>query len=101
MGVQFLAVAIGGAVGSALRYGTSLGATRVLGTSFPYGTLLVNLVGCLLAGIVFGLAEDRAGFLADGPYSAPHWVPRWLYDFLYVHAGDRDPHSGRGVGYRA
>jgi fluoride exporter len=62
MGVQFLVVAIGGAIGSALRYGTSLGATRVLGTSFPYGTLLVNLAGCLLAGIVFGLMEDRAGF---------------------------------------
>jgi len=62
MGVQFFAVAIGGAIGSALRYGTSLGAARVLGTGFPYGTLLVNLVGCLLAGMVFGLAESRAGF---------------------------------------
>jgi fluoride exporter len=62
MGVQFLVVAIGGAIGSALRYGTSLGAARVIGTGFPYGTLLVNLAGCLLAGIVFGLMEDRAGF---------------------------------------
>lgn len=62
MGAQFLVVAIGGAIGSALRYGTSLGAARVLGTSFPYGTLLVNLAGCLLAGIVFGIMEDRAGF---------------------------------------
>ena len=58
---QFLAVAVGGAFGSALRYATSLGATRMLGTGFPFGTMLVNVVGCLLAGFIFGLAEQRVG----------------------------------------
>lgn len=60
MGLQVLAVAVGGAVGSALRYMTTLGAARLVGTSFPLGTLLVNVLGCLLAGFVFGLAEERA-----------------------------------------
>ena len=59
MGTQFLAVAIGGAVGSVLRFATSIGAVRLLGTGFPYGTLLVNIVGCLSAGFVFGFAEGR------------------------------------------
>jgi CrcB protein len=59
--IQFLAVALGGAVGCTLRYTTTLGATRILGTGFPFGTMIVNVVGCLLAGIVFGLAENRAG----------------------------------------
>jgi len=59
MGVQVLAVALGGAVGCVLRYATTLGATRVLGTTFPFGTLIVNLLGCLLAGLIFGIADNR------------------------------------------
>jgi CrcB protein len=59
--IQFLVVALGGAAGCTLRYATTLGATRLLGTGFPFGTMIVNLAGCLLAGLIFGLAEQRAG----------------------------------------
>ena len=59
MVVQMGAVALGGAVGCAARYASTLGAARLLGTSFPYGTLFVNVAGCLLAGLVFGLVEAR------------------------------------------
>ena len=59
--IQFLAVAAGGAIGCVLRYATSLGAARTLGAGFPFGTLLVNLIGCLLAGFVFGIAGKHAG----------------------------------------
>jgi len=62
MGIRLLVVALGGAVGCSLRYLSTLGATRIFGTEFPAGTLLVNVVGCLLAGILFGIAEERAGF---------------------------------------
>jgi CrcB protein len=62
MGINVLVVAIGGAVGCCLRYLATLGASRVVGTSFPAGTLLVNVVGCLLAGLLFGLAAERAAF---------------------------------------
>jgi fluoride exporter len=62
MGIQVLAVAVGGAVGCSLRYLATLGAAKVVGTGFPLGTLLVNIVGCLLAGLLFGLAEERAAF---------------------------------------
>ena len=44
-----LAVALGGAVGAPLRYGMGL-AVAPSGSGFPVGTLLVNLVGCLLLG---------------------------------------------------
>jgi CrcB protein len=60
MGIQVLAVALGGAVGSVLRYLTTLGTARLVGTGFPLGTFLVNVVGCLLAGFIFGLTEERA-----------------------------------------
>lgn len=60
MAVQILAVALGGAIGSVLRYATTLGMTRLAGAGFPFGTLLVNVAGCLLAGLIFGIAESRA-----------------------------------------
>ena len=63
MVTRFLAVALGGAVGCMLRDATTLGATRVLGSGFPYGTLFANLIGCLLAGLVFGIAAKHAGIL--------------------------------------
>ena len=57
---KMLLVAVGGALGSTARYLTSVVAGRVFGAAFPVGTLAVNLVGCLLIGIAFSLAEDRA-----------------------------------------
>ena len=52
-------VLIGGGVGSACRYAVSAAAGRLGGAGFPWGTLAVNLLGCLLIGFVVGLA-DRA-----------------------------------------
>ena len=49
-----LFVAAGGMVGAVLRYlGSSL-AVKVLGEGFAYGTLLVNVVGCLAIGVLAG-----------------------------------------------
>lgn len=62
MGIQLLAVAGGGAFGCCVRYLVGLGAVRLMGTGFPAGTLVVNVIGGLLAGLLFGLVEDRAGF---------------------------------------
>jgi CrcB protein len=41
-------IMFGGAVGTGLRYGVGQGLTRA--NDFPYGTMTVNLVGCLLIG---------------------------------------------------
>ena len=53
-------IAIAGALGSLARYGASGLAYRVFGERFPYGTLVVNVAGCLLLGLLmqFGLASD-------------------------------------------
>jgi fluoride exporter len=53
-------VAVGGGVGSLLRYLTSGLAARWLGLEFPYGTLIVNVTGSLLIGVVQALAEEAA-----------------------------------------
>jgi len=53
--MKLLAVMFGGALGASLRYFTTLAATRMLGKDFPYGTLLVNVSGSLLMGLLSGL----------------------------------------------
>ena len=51
-------VGLGGAIGSVLRYLTSVLAAHWLGEQFPYGTLIVNLVGSFAIGLVHQLASD-------------------------------------------
>ncbi len=52
-------VAIGGAIGSVLRYLIQIQSLQWLGDSFPYGTLLVNVVGSLLIGFLSFLFLER------------------------------------------
>jgi CrcB protein len=56
---QVLAIAAGGAVGSVLRFWMSTWVHSFAGRSFPYGTLTVNVVGCLAMGFLFVLFVDR------------------------------------------
>ena len=49
---RFLLVCLGGAVGTGARYLVALWAPRVLGTSFPYATLIVNALGSFLLGAI-------------------------------------------------
>ncbi|HYW70333.1 MAG TPA: fluoride efflux transporter CrcB [Pyrinomonadaceae bacterium] len=57
---------LGGFVGSVLRYSVS-GLVQDLSHSiaFPYGTLAVNLIGCLTIGLLSQLAETRGIFTAE------------------------------------
>ena len=48
------------AIGSVARYLTVLGAGRVMGTGWPFGTLLVNVAGCLAMGALYVLLAQRA-----------------------------------------
>jgi len=54
-----LLIAAGGALGSVARYLFSTALLRVSGTLFPIGTFGVNLVGCVLFGMIAGAAEQR------------------------------------------
>jgi len=57
---RVLLVALGGALGSVARYGVGVAAPRVLGSAFPWGTLLVNVVGSFLIALVMHLAVATA-----------------------------------------
>ncbi|WP_426041978.1 fluoride efflux transporter CrcB [Brevundimonas sp. TWP2-3-4b1] len=59
---RLLLVAIGGALGSMARYGVGLGAARLFPAStWPWGTLMVNVVGGLVMGLLVGWMGLRAG----------------------------------------
>ncbi len=47
-----LAVALGGALGSVMRYGVNIGSVKLLGAGFPWGTLFVNIAGSLAIGVL-------------------------------------------------
>lgn len=53
-------VLVGGALGALSRYAASALSARLLGAGFPWGTLVVNVVGCFLIGIASGLMERSA-----------------------------------------
>ena len=57
---QVLAIAIGGAIGSVLRFWMANGVYALAGRGFPYGTLAVNVLGSLLMGILFVLLLERS-----------------------------------------
>ncbi len=57
--IKILAIASGGAIGALLRYSISNGTHMLLGRGFPYGTLVVNVVGCLGMGLLYVLFIER------------------------------------------
>ncbi len=56
---QIIAIAAGGAAGALLRFWVSTGVYHLLGRSFPFGTLAVNLLGSLVMGFLYVLLLDR------------------------------------------
>jgi CrcB protein len=54
-----LVLCASGALGTLARYSLSGLVYRIFGSRFPYGTLAVNLLGCLLLGFLATLAEVR------------------------------------------
>lgn len=53
---SLLIVGVGGAAGSMARYGLGIFVNKLTpGSTFPYGTLFINIAGCFLIGILFGL----------------------------------------------
>jgi CrcB protein len=62
----YLIVFIGGGIGAALRHGFNIGVARLLGTAFPYATLLINITGSFVMGLV-------AAYFAFKGDASQHW----------------------------
>jgi len=52
-------VGVGGAIGAVLRYVVGTAVQAGTGPGFPWGTLVVNVAGCLAVGVVSALADRR------------------------------------------
>ncbi len=57
---NLLAIAAAGAIGAVLRYLVASGVYEIFGRGFPYGTLIVNLIGSFLVGYLFVWFLDRS-----------------------------------------
>ena len=57
--LKLLNLIIGGAAGTVARYLLGGAVYRWLGTSFPYGTLIVNISGCFILGILTALSDKK------------------------------------------
>lgn len=60
-----LLVGLGGALGSMARYALAVLMLQGASTRFPFGTLAVNVLGCLAAGVLAGMAERQVWFGND------------------------------------
>jgi CrcB protein len=62
----YLIVFLGGGVGAAMRHGINIAIARVLGTAFPYATLLINISGSFIMGLI-------VAYLAFKGDASQHW----------------------------
>lgn len=63
---NFVLVGLGGMIGSILRYAVSGYAQQITASSsFPVGTVVVNVLGCFVIGFLSQLAEDRGVFTPE------------------------------------
>jgi CrcB protein len=59
MMIKFVNLIIGGAAGTVARYLLGGAVYRLMGTGFPYGTLIVNISGCFILGILASLSDKK------------------------------------------
>ncbi|REB06393.1 CrcB family protein [Sporosarcina sp. BI001-red] len=80
--IDIIAVAAGGFIGAIIRYLASVKLNT--NAQIPYGTLLVNMLGCLLIGLVFGLelSTPLTFFLVFGVAGALTTFSTWLKEVL-------------------
>ena len=65
MNRTIILIGLGGLLGSIARYLAASFFTKIFSSSFPYGIFIVNIIGCLLIGIIYGLSERFNWFTPD------------------------------------
>lgn len=55
--ISSVAVASGGAIGSLFRYWANVFVYKFFSPSFPFGTFFINVLGCFIIGVLYGISE--------------------------------------------
>lgn len=102
--MNWLLVVLGGMVGAPLRYLVDVGVTMRLpnrpGSGFPFGTLVANVLACVLLGAVagVGLAADSPGYVLLGSGVAGAMSTYSTFAFEVVRLGE-EGRASRAVVY--
>ena len=59
--LHLLLVAVGGAIGAGIRHLFNLGALRLVGPNFPWGTMVINIIGSFVMGAFIATLSRRYG----------------------------------------
>jgi len=73
--MQWLMIALGGALGAVGRYGLVGLVSSVMARNFPYGTLAVNILGSFFIGVLYVVVVERL-------HTASHWQPLLMVGFV-------------------
>jgi CrcB protein len=70
---SYVAIGAGGAIGAMMRHGVNMSVVRLVGGTFPFGIMAVNILGCFAMGILVGIfahiwspPSDIKSFLTTG-----------------------------------
>ena len=98
--MHVLWIALGGAVGTVLRYGVSGWAQRVGGDGFPTGTLAVNVSGAFAVGFLATFLVERHRPVRRGAGGGADRPAGWVHDLLHLQRRDARPHGRGRMGLR-
>lgn len=62
MNRTLILIGLGGLLGSVFRYWIVSFFLKIFSSPFPYGTFVVNIIGCLLVGVFYGLSKHYDWF---------------------------------------
>jgi len=101
---RFLLICLGGSIGTGLRYLTTIAAAQWLGAEFPYGTLIVNLVGSFVIGLVqqlgleaLAIPDDVRLFLTTGMMGGLTTYSAFSYETVRLFEADAWTQAGVNI----
>jgi CrcB protein len=60
---SYFVIFLGGGIGALMRYIITFFSDKHLGAQYPYGTFMINIVGCLFLGFILAIAANKTGNL--------------------------------------
>ena len=84
---NLLLVVVGGGIGAGIRHLTSMGALRLFGPNYPWGTMAINIVGSFAMGLFIAILARRGGstevrlFVATGIFGGFTTFSAFSLDF--------------------